>query len=324
MCRVAPPPVFYIEKIMKNIIISLSILLSGVINAQVLVWGTTFDSASSVQGWTFNDGNSNGNQWVQGQNIYHNGTENVYGTEQVLRHTVQKVPSGYYTGFAQENDWVISPEIDLTGASGTVQLAAYISRMQTNATTLSRSVWIYVSTPAKPIPDVADFNAMKVDANGNQIVSPYSISVGYTNSTHPTWPSDITEFVESISDISAFAGQKIYIGLCSDRRNIGGQSTNAGNINIKEISIYADSNTLATQDTKAKSSVAVYPNPATDVLYLKGADKANVAVYNAAGQKVLSKAVTNGQLNVSELQKGVYTITIDTNGKPSTTKFIKK
>lgn len=296
----------------KKIILLLGLSIFGLSEAQDLVKQFTFDTPEDMQGWRFYDGNGNGNQWVQGQNIIHNGTELTYGTSGVLRHSKNLVPTGgYATGFETEDDWIISPEIDLTDASGTITFAGYVGRQGTYVARTGRQIFIYVSTPAKPVPDLADFQALSA-----------TFTMGAGTVSFP-WPSNVEEFTEVTRDISSFAGQKIYIGMWTNNVS-SGNASNYHNINIDEISIYADNYPLATQDTKTKSSVAVYPNPATDVLYLKGADKANVAVYNAVGQRVLSKAVTNGQLNVSALQKGIYTITIDTNGKPSTTKFIKK
>lgn len=87
--------------------------------------------------------------------------------------------------------------------------------------------------------------------------------------------------------------------------------------------VEVNSATMATTEA-TKTNVKLYPNPVEDVLYLQGISKANVAVYNVAGQQVLSKAVTNGQLNVNSLAKGVYIVKIETDGRISSQKIIKK
>lgn len=294
----------------KKIILLLGLSVFGLSGAQDLVKQFTFDTPADMQGWTFHDGNGNGNQWVQGQNIISNGTELTYGMAGVLRHSKELVPTGFAPSFETENDWVISPEIDLTGASGTITLAGYIGRQGTYVSRAGRQIFIYVSTPTKPVPDLADFQALTA-----------AFTMGAGTTAFP-WSSNVENFTEVTKDLTSYAGQKIYIGMLTDS-NSGSTVPNFQNINIDEISIYADVLNLSVKDSKGKAVVTVYPNPVADVLYLKGTDKANVTVYNAAGQKVLNKAVTNGQLNVNALQKGVYTITIDTNGKPSTTKFIK-
>lgn len=311
---IPPPPFFFIVFNMKTkkIILLLVISIFGLSEAQQLVKQFTFDTPADVQGWSFYDGNGNGNQWVQGQNIIQNGTQLTYGTAGVLRHSKELVPTGFAPGFETEDDWVISPEIDLTNASGTITFAGYIGRQRTNIPRAGRQIFIYESTPAKPVPDLSDFQAL---------TAAFNMNAGTT--AFPWDPTNVEVFIEVTRDMSAYAGKKVYIGMKTDSDS-GGNAPNYQNINIDEISIYADEYTMATSDAKGKTAVIIYPNPATDVLYLKGVSKANAAVYSTAGQLVSKQAVTNGQLNVSALPKGVYTLSVEADGKVSTTKFIKK
>lgn len=307
---------------MKKIILSSVLFLSHLAAAQSLVWGNSFDTPADLQGWTFHDLNSNGNGWVQGQNIYHNGTSLTYGTAGVLRHSISLVPTGNATGFATENDWIISPQIDLTNVSGTVTLAAYIGRQRSTHTIVARDLFIYVSTPQKEVPALSDFQAMTVDANGNDISSAYKIQVG--DSANP-FPADLTEFVESLVDLSAFAGKKIYIGMWANRKASG---NNIQNINIDEIGIYADS-FLGTKDVKRNKIVTqIAENPVQESLQLQlnPALKENitvVSIYNAAGQKVLTAQYSKA-IHLAGLTPGAYIAEI-TDGKiTERLKFIKK
>lgn len=307
---------------MKKIILSSVLFLSHLAAAQSLVWGNSFDTQADLQGWTFHDLNSNGNGWVQGQNIYHNGTSLTYGTAGVLRHSISLVPTGNATGFATENDWIISPQIDLTNVSGTVTLAAYIGRQRSTHTIVARDLFIYVSTPQKEVPSLSDFQAMTVDANGNDISSAYKIQVG--DSANP-FPADLTEFVESLVDLSAFAGKKIYIGMWANRKASG---NNIQNINIDEIGIYADS-FLGTKDVKRNKIVTqIAENPVQESLQLQlnPALKENitvVSIYNAAGQKVLTTQYSKA-IHLAGLTPGAYIAEI-TDGKiTERLKFIKK
>ena len=72
-------------------------------------------------------------------------------------------------------------------------------------------------------------------------------------------------------------------------------------------------------------SLAVYPNPATDILHLKGLDSETVdyAIYNARGQKVAS-GVSGGTIPVAELQKGIYLLQIKGDKRLETVKFVVK
>lgn len=307
---------------MKKIILSSVLFLSHLAAAQSLVWGNSFDTPADLQGWTFHDLNNNGNGWVQGENIYHNGTTLTYGTTGVLRHSISLVPSGSATGFATENDWVISPQIDLTNTVGTVTLAANIGRQRSTHTIVARELFIYVSTPQKEVPTLADFQAMTVDADGNDVQSLYKIQVG--DSANP-FPADLTQFVQSLVDLSAFAGKKIYIGMWSNRKASG---NNIQNINIDEIGIYA-TEFLGTKDVKGnKTLTQIAENPVRESLQLQlnPALKENttvVNIYNAAGQKVLTTPYAKA-INMAGMISGAYIAEITDGKTTERLKFIKK
>lgn len=308
---------------MKKLFLLSVVLLSQAAAAQALVWSNSFETSADLQGWTFHDLNNNGNGWVQGQNIYFNGTNALtYGTAGVLRYSVSLVPTGNAAGFASENDWIISPPIDLQGASGTISLAAYIGRQRTTHFNIGRDLFIYVSTPSKPVPTLADFQAMTVDAGGNDIPSPYSVIAGTV--ANP-FPNDLTQFNESIVDLSAFAGKKIYIGMWSNRKPSG---NNLQNINIDEMAIYA-STFLGTKDIKKKENLTkIGENPVKEFLQLQlnpefKANATTIIIYNMAGQKILS-APYSRSVNVAALQAGMYMAEVSDEKTTEKLKFIKK
>lgn len=306
---------------MKKIILLSIIVLSQSVLAQYPVWSNSFDTPASLQGWTFHDLNNNGNGWGQGQNIYHNGTTLAYGTSGVLRHSINMVPSGNATGFATENDWIISPEIDLTGASGTITLAGYIGRQRSTHTSVSRDLYIYVSTPQKQVPSLSDFQQLATDAQ-NAGGAVYKL-----NATSADLPADLSQFVESLVNISAFAGKKIYMGLWSNRL-ASGSAPNSQNINIDEMTIYASS-FLSTKDIKVSKNITkIKENPMTSSLQLQlnpdlKENTTTVSIYNMAGEKVLA-AKYSSSINVSGLLVGTYLATVSDGNTTERLKFIKK
>ncbi|MDM1555156.1 MULTISPECIES: T9SS-dependent choice-of-anchor J family protein [Chryseobacterium] len=308
---------------MKKIILSSVLFLSQLSTAQSLVWGNTFDTPADLQGWTFHDLNNNNNGWIQGPNIYHNGTSLTYGSAGVLRHSTNLVPTGSAAGFGGEDDWIISPQIDLTGAAGTITLASYIGRQRTTHTIVSRDLYIYVSTPQKAVPVLADFQAMAVDGAGNYQQSPYKIQVG--SSTNP-FPADLTQFVENLVDLSAFAGKKIYIGMWANRNASG---NNIMNINIDEMAIYATATTLSTKDVKKKENLTkIAENPAKEYLQLQlnpalQENKTTVRLYNAAGQQVLTTQYSK-LIGIEALSEGIYIVEVADGKTTERLNFIKK
>lgn len=70
-----------------------------------------------------------------------------------------------------------------------------------------------------------------------------------------------------------------------------------------------------------KDNIVVYPNPATDVLYIKGnAEKISVA--DLAGRTVYQSSSVPGSIPVSSFGKGTYLVEVTTNGKTTTHKVI--
>ncbi|MBK1896105.1 T9SS-dependent choice-of-anchor J family protein [Chryseobacterium paridis] len=306
---------------MKKIILLSVLVLSKLVSAQYPVWTNSFNSTSDMQGWSFHDLNGNGNGWIQGPNIYFNGTSLAYGPSGSLRYSISNVPSGFVPGFATEDDWAISPAIDLTASGGTITLAAYIGRQQTSHTVVSRYLYIYESTAQKPVPELSDFQALAVDANGNQLGSPYFISAGGSN----PFPADLNQYVESLVDLSAFAGKKIYIGLWSNR--LTDDDTNVQNININEMAIFTS--VLNTQDVKkVKNSTSIMQNPVAASLMLKlnpglKENAVTVTIFNMAGQSVLTSQYKR-EINVAGLSSGNYMAVVSDGILSEKVKFIKK
>ncbi|MFZ4930845.1 reprolysin-like metallopeptidase [Chryseobacterium sp. Mn2064] len=88
----------------------------------------------------------------------------------------------------------------------------------------------------------------------------------------------------------------------------------------------AVSGLLAVSEAGNVKSVKIYPNPVEDVLNVMNiSPNASYEIFNAPGQLVSKGAIGDGRINVNNLVKGVYFITIK-NGKEenSTTKFVKK
>ncbi|ANF51392.1 hypothetical protein A0O34_13115 [Chryseobacterium glaciei] len=75
--------------------------------------------------------------------------------------------------------------------------------------------------------------------------------------------------------------------------------------------VYSDpstENTLGTQSISLESQFSIYPNPATEKVFIKGKKVSDVEMYSIDGRK-LNVMVNNDQsINVSHLPKGVYII----------------
>lgn len=75
----------------------------------------------------------------------------------------------------------------------------------------------------------------------------------------------------------------------------------------------------------SQQSLEVYPNPVSDVLYLKNLPGETVAysIFNVLGQQVAS-GTTSGTLSVADLEKGIYLLQTKGEERLETTKFVVK
>jgi hypothetical protein len=73
--------------------------------------------------------------------------------------------------------------------------------------------------------------------------------------------------------------------------------------------------------TERSSDLIIYPNPASDYIYVN--KKANLKVFNLVGELVMFKNNSN-TLDVSKINKGIYSIIIEYNNKIVNRKIIKQ
>ena len=93
--------------------------------------------------------------------------------------------------------------------------------------------------------------------------------------------------------------------------------------------VFFPGNTTSIDDVAeiiANQDIAVYPNPANDVIYMRGDDIQYVEIYNTVGMKVIAKNVSDSEsIDVADFASGMYIVrAFDGKGNVSTTKFIKK
>lgn len=81
----------------------------------------------------------------------------------------------------------------------------------------------------------------------------------------------------------------------------------------------------AVNEIASKQSLEVYPNPASDILYVNNlsVESAEYAIFNVMGQKMTAGS-TSGSISVAELEKGLYILQIKGEKCLETTKFMVK
>ena len=81
----------------------------------------------------------------------------------------------------------------------------------------------------------------------------------------------------------------------------------------------------AVNELASQQSLEVYPNPASDVIYINSlpCETAEYAIFNVLGQKVVAGS-TNGTISVAELEAGLYILQIKGEKLLETVKFMVK
>lgn len=83
---------------------------------------------------------------------------------------------------------------------------------------------------------------------------------------------------------------------------------------------------LSSNDSQFSTQIKIYPNPATDRIYLESGEllyDSDISIFNAMGQKVKTFEKLTREINVSDLPKGLYFIEVETNNKRLTGKVLK-
>jgi hypothetical protein len=101
------------------------------------------------------------------------------------------------------------------------------------------------------------------------------------------------------------------------------------NENATSKGIFKYTGTVLALPTTEKAVFSVYPNPATDFITVKGASAASIKaiqVVDINGRTVKSlkfDGITETQVNISDLNAGVYVVTVSSEQGVSSTKIIK-
>ncbi|WP_026451653.1 S8 family peptidase [Aequorivita capsosiphonis] len=87
--------------------------------------------------------------------------------------------------------------------------------------------------------------------------------------------------------------------------------------------------TIGVEEQMLENNFALYPNPVTtqiNISFPKSAEKANFALFNILGERVLQNSISplKNNIDVSELASGMYIASITSNNKTTSYKIIKQ
>lgn len=270
-------------------------------NAQQEAWSVDFEDGDLSE-WTIENVDGDGSTWQINKNgEYIGGNLSLTGTYDVLATYGHDISTGaYFPGI--QNNWAISPEIDLSFYTGKGEL---ILNAQPAIYTNGVDLKVYVSTN----PDYLDLEGSFELAS--------TIELNRESSTDPD------QFSDYVINFDKYVGEEaIYIAF------VNGKSSNFIGYEINEIMLTAEDFALSASDMLNKKEFKIIENPVAHSLKLQASSTVQnpiIHIYNMNGVLIKTKVYNAGGIVVSELAKGMYIAEIETeNNAKEVIKFIKK
>ena len=152
----------------------------------------------------------------------------------------------------------------------------------------------------------------------------YNKTTGAIVWTWPTGSGGYTSSTASLGLIPGMVAEDVYLYNVTATGNTVSKTAGFDNIFVEFSNAAALSTNELTDNNIRISSIAVYPNPTTDVLNIKSEAKINkVSVTDVTGRNIDVKLNEN-TVDVRHLPAGTYLISIETKDGLTTEKFIKK
>lgn len=191
------------------------------------------------------------------------------------------------------NDWLISPPINLSGATGS-SLSIWVKSLSDTYGLERYRIGVYVGsgTPTSG----SDFTII---SGGSSLTAPY-----------PNW-------AERVQSLSTYDGQTIRIGIKCE-------TADSYMFMVDDFKITA---TTLSNSEFTINSFSLYPNPTTSILNISNNnnfDIKNISVVDINGRVIKNQEGSLTQINVSDLNAGVYFVTIEAAEGKTTKKFIKQ
>ncbi|MCG2793720.1 MAG: T9SS type A sorting domain-containing protein [Weeksellaceae bacterium] len=272
---------------MKKLLLA-TLLASAMGNAQTSIYTESFEDITDLQtaGWTlYNDTNTPYGTYAS---LFTNAWEIVsWGGESGNK--VATSPS-WFTVVAPADRWLVSPAITIpTNHSATLEFFA--RSHDTSPFDDGFKLKISTTNTAK----TSFSNILSVD---HAVDAPMADQTPYQ------------------VDLSAYSGKTVFLAWVNDY-------TNGNLLSIDDIDV---STTLLAVNDADKRNWTIYPNPTADFFTIDSAkDVTGVKIYDFSGKVVKSlSTLVDNKVDVSNLENGIYTVSIETKSGTLSKKMIKK
>lgn len=230
--------------------------------------------------WTTIDADGDANEWYE---LVNAGSPVITGHSGVGLLT----SASYSSGALTPDNWVITPQINLTGVSHV-------------------SLWVAGQDPAWS----GEHYGIYISTTGTAVAN-------FTLLFEETLPATETALTwyNKQHNLAAYSGN-VYIAI----RHFN--STDMFRLNLDDVSVTAGVGV----DELGLTEVNIYPNPTSDVLHVAADGYSTVSITNMLGQVISTKKISDTQftLNVADLTSGVYFVRLQGERGTTSKKFIKK
>ena len=236
------------------------------------------------------------------QQIYKDSGINAHGgTYSAKLVTKNQDTLGIFPGILSNAETHVS--ISLTGLGGFSQTGG----LGTSLRTKTVSAWVKYS-PASPV----DSAAINIEAHGNvngvadSLIGFGFLKVGASSSfvqvtVNMTYP-DTTLIMDTL---------RISFASSADTAAVG------STLWVDDVTAVGVAQPISVNNVYANANISVYPNPASDVLYIdnKATQALTANLYAVNGSIVATKAISgNGKMDISTLPAGLYFYSLTDNG----------
>ncbi|SDW39709.1 T9SS-dependent choice-of-anchor J family protein [Aequorivita viscosa] len=268
---------------MKKITLVAAMFAAFAMNAQVGVYFEDFE-AQDLSGWELYDEDGDGNNW---------GDQFTVDDQDGNPVTPVSLISRSWLGSPLFPDnWAVTPAIDLTAASGTIELSWKVLAAAASWDNENYSVYVAASD------DITVLEA-----------SPVMFTEVYDD------PDDLGTQYDRTLDISSLAGQTVYVAF---RHH---DVSDMDFLSIDDVMVTADALSVESNEFEGFS---YFVN--SNVLNLSSKTPIqNISLFNMLGQEVLSQKLDSNTeaINLSGLQSSVYIATVTIDGATKSFKIVK-
>ncbi len=249
----------------------------------------------------------------------------------------------HYFGYADENGNGVMDYTNVTGATwhyrslGLATMPA-ISIDQEGNMAIAYSVWSETRISGETGFSYRSAYVTMRDNGGTWFDEAYNLSEGFVHEyeeQYPVWTAPKAYDGAFWVSYSGDDAQGLYLDISDSYPNSnGGVLTENYIYGVKIVPDLAGWSVDNHEAVNPMTTTRVYPNPVSNELFIEvnasQSSEMNISVFNLMGQKVMEKnvnvntGINTPSINTSDLNSGIYFVTVKANGFENTMKFIVK